>query len=39
MTFTIQSGCLQDIRVTFMDHHQDEKHNFDTCQYDLRVNN
>ncbi len=38
ITFTIQSGCLQDIRVTFMDHHQVEKRNFDTCQYDLRVN-
>ncbi|HEY9086207.1 MAG TPA: hypothetical protein VIN40_09795 [Candidatus Tyrphobacter sp.] len=38
ITFTIQSGCDQDIRVTFMDHHQVEKRNFDTCRYDLRVN-
>lgn len=38
ITFTITSGCLQDIRITFMDHHQVEKRNFDTCQYDLRVN-
>ncbi len=38
ITFTITTGCMQDIRITFMDHHQDEKRNFDTCQYDLRVN-
>jgi len=37
-TFTIESGCAQDIRVVFMDHHEVVKRNFDTCQYDLRVN-
>jgi hypothetical protein len=38
MTFTIDSGCDQDIKVVFMDHHSSERRNFDTCQYDLRVN-
>jgi hypothetical protein len=38
ITFTITSGCLQDIKVVFMDHHNVERRNFDTCQYDLRVN-
>lgn len=36
-TFTITSGCVQDIRVTWMDHHSREWRNFDTCQYDLAV--
>lgn len=38
ITFTVQSGCAQDIKVVFMDHHSVEKRNFDTCNYDLRVN-
>lgn len=38
ITFNIQSGCAQDIKVVFMDQHSVEKRNFDTCNYDLRVN-
>jgi hypothetical protein len=38
ITFTVESGCAQDIKVVFMDHHTVEKRNFDTCNYDLRVN-
>jgi hypothetical protein len=36
-TFTIDGDCIQDIRVTWMDHHSREWRNFDTCQYDLSV--
>lgn len=37
-TFTIESGCAQDIKIVFMDHHTSERRDFDTCTYDLRVN-
>jgi hypothetical protein len=37
-TFSVALGCLEDVRVTFMDHTQKEYRSFDTCQYDLRVN-
>jgi hypothetical protein len=36
-TFSITQGCLEDIKVTWMDHHSREWRNFDTCKYDLRV--
>lgn len=36
-TFSITQGCVEDIRVTWMDHHSREWRNFDTCQYDLDV--
>jgi hypothetical protein len=38
ITFTIQSGCDQDIKVVYMNGHSDVTRNFDTCQYDLRLN-
>lgn len=37
VTFSITLGCLEDIKVTWMDHHTSEWQNFDTCQYDLRT--
>ncbi len=37
ITYTITSGCMQDIRVTFMDHHQAVSRSFDTCTYDLVI--
>lgn len=36
-TFSITQGCLEDVKVTWMDHHSREWRNFDTCKYDLDV--
>lgn len=36
-TFAVGGGCLQDVRVTWMDQHSREWRNFDTCKYDLSV--
>ncbi len=37
VTFAITTGCMQDIRVTFMDQHQAVSRSFDTCTYDLVI--
>lgn len=38
ITFTITSGCDQDIKVVYMNGRSDVTRDFDTCQYDLRLN-
>jgi hypothetical protein len=36
-TFSVTQGCVEDVKVTWMDHHSREWRSFDTCQYDLNV--
>lgn len=36
-TWSIDDGCLQDVKVVWHDGHSDVSRNFDTCKYDLEL--
>jgi hypothetical protein len=37
-TWSIDDGCLQDVKIVYHNGHKDVEKNFDTCKYDLELN-
>lgn len=35
--FLITTGCLEDILITWVDHHSRSWYGFDTCRYDMAI--
>lgn len=38
VTYTITTGCMQDIKIQWQDGHTQESRSFNICQYDLLLN-